>query len=103
MLGLTSQFELTRPSWLLGLALVPLVAWYFRKSLVDFPRLQRVLSLTARSIIVALLVLALSGLTWMTTTKRKYVVFAVDRSLSVGEDSRKAADDYLRRATSGAH
>ena len=68
MFGLSSQFELTRPSWLFGLALVPLVAWYFRKSLVDFPRLQRLLSLTARSIIVALLVLSLSGLTWMTRT-----------------------------------
>lgn len=77
---LSSKFELTRPSWLLGLALVPLVAWYFRRSLVDFPRLQSSISLAARSIIVDLLVLSLAGLTWMTMTRWKYVVLAVDRS-----------------------
>ena len=101
MMRLPFTVELTRPSWLLGLALVPFVAWYFRKSLVDFPRLQRIASLGARSIIVALLVLALSGLTLLSNTRRKYVVFAVDRSLSVGEDSRKAADEFLKKATAG--
>jgi Ca-activated chloride channel family protein len=102
MLGFPLQFELTRPSWLLGLALVPLVILYFYKSLVDLPKRQRIASSVIRSSIIGLLVLSLAGLTWMTTTRRKYVVFVVDRSLSVGEDSRKAADVFLKNATTGA-
>ena len=34
-------FELTRPAWLLGLAVLPVVVYYFVRSLVDFARWQK--------------------------------------------------------------
>lgn len=93
-----TQLELTRPLWLAGLLALPVVAYFFVRSLVDFQPWQRSLSLLSRVLIVALLVFALAGLTLLLPTKRQFVVFAVDQSLSVDETSRKAADDYLKEA-----
>lgn len=92
------QLELTRPQWLFGLLVVALLAYYFRHSLVDFSRQQRVVSLTARIVIVVLLVLALAGLTLLRPTRDQFVVFAVDQSLSVGDASREAAESFIRDA-----
>src|SRR5262249_23254537 len=84
---------------------LPVLACYFRRSLVDFARPQRLLSLAARAVIVTLLVLALAGLTLLEPTREQYVVFALDRSLSVGEESRRDADAFLDRALAhrGSH
>jgi len=62
------QLELTRPWLLVALAALPLVFYYFRRSLVDFPYRQRVASLVLRSLIVVLLVLALADLTLLVPT-----------------------------------
>ena len=94
-------FELTRPAWLLALVVVPFLVYYSVKSLVDFARWQMRLSLLSRLAIAVLLVLALAGLTLLTTTRSQYVVFAIDDSLSVGDESRKAAEAYIARATAG--
>src|SRR4051812_3363001 len=92
---LSYQLELTRPAWLLGFAVLPLLAYYFRRSLVDLSGRQRALSLAGRAAIVILLVLALAGLTLLRPTRDQFVVFAVDESSSVGDDSRKAAEQYV--------
>ena len=76
--------ELLRPWWLLGLALIPALWVLYRRSLVDFARGQRVASLVVRSLVVALLVFALAGLTLLRPTGERYVVFVADESLSVG-------------------
>lgn len=90
--------ELTRPWWLLGLAALPVLAYYFYRSLVDFARWQRALSLAARALIALLLVLALAGLNLLRPTREQFVVFALDRSLSIGEEARKTADEFVARA-----
>jgi Ca-activated chloride channel homolog len=95
---LAFQLELTHPLLLAGLLLLPVLVYYFYHTLVDFARWQQKLSLAARSLIVVLLILALSGLTLLEPTHEQFVIFAVDRSLSVGEESRREADDFLDRA-----
>jgi Mg-chelatase subunit ChlD len=45
-----------------------------------------------------LLVLALAGLTLLHTTQEQFVVFVVDESMSVGDDSARAADQFLDEA-----
>ena len=88
--------ELLRPAWLWGLALVPVLWFLYRRSLVDFSRAQRVASLAVRSLVVALLVLALAGLTLLRPTDERYVVFVADESLSVGgEEGADPVRDYL--------
>jgi uncharacterized membrane protein len=98
-MGSLFQLELTRPYWLAGLVALPVVVYYFYRTLVDFAGWQRVLSMAGRVAIVLLLVFSLAGLTLLMPTRRQFVVFAVDKSLSIGDDSRKAADDFVARAT----
>ena len=54
--------ELTHPVRLLCLAAVCVLLFYFWRSLVDFPRWQRSVSLAIRIVILVLLVLALAVL-----------------------------------------
>lgn len=99
MIAATSwQLELNHPSLLLGLFALPLLLYYFYRSLVDFARWQRIVSFACRALIVLLLVFAVAGLTLFQPTHEQYVVFAIDRSLSVGDESRKAADEFVQRA-----
>lgn len=92
-------FEFTRP-WLL-FTLVPLasvVAWYFVRSLSDFPKSQRIVSLCMRLTMLLLLVLALSGMTWLRETDEQCIIFLQDTSQSIGEQADTAALEYLRQA-----
>ena len=93
-----AALEITRPVWLLGLAALPVLYVLFRRSLVDFPRAQRLVSLTTRGLVVTLLVLALAGLTLLTPTRARYVVVAVDESLSVGEPGAARVRAFLESA-----
>jgi Ca-activated chloride channel family protein len=94
--------ELTHPLALLGLLALLVLAWYFVRGLTDFARWQRALSLAARAAVVVLLVLALAGLTLLRPTREQFVVFAVDESLSVGDEAQKAVQTYLERAARAA-
>ncbi|MGH7200473.1 MAG: hypothetical protein ACREJB_07700, partial [Planctomycetaceae bacterium] len=90
--------ELTRPEFLFGLVALPLLAWYFHRSLVDLPRRQRWVSLVVRSLIVLLLVLSLAGLMLLEPTRELFVIFAVDQSLSVSEESRSETTRFIEQA-----
>ncbi|MBL8810515.1 MAG: VWA domain-containing protein [Planctomycetaceae bacterium] len=93
-------FEFTRPAMLI--LIVPIgcvLAYWFIRSLSDFPRSQRIVSLVMRSIIALLLVLSLAGLTWLHRASDQYVVFVVDQSQSIGENAQKQAQEFLKSAT----
>ena len=78
------SLELTHPGWLIALTLVvPLLIYYFWRSLSDFPPKQLLVSLITRITIAALLALSLAGLTLLKPTGQQFVIFAVDQSLSV--------------------
>src|SRR4051794_11387055 len=96
------HLELTHPVRLIGLAAVVVLLLFFWRSLVDFPRWQRGVSLAIRTVILVLLVLALAGLTLLRPTTEQFVVFAVDRSTSIGEESTRAADKFLEDAVAKA-
>lgn len=96
------QFDLTDPLWLAGLAAVVVLVWYARRTLVDASRRQRLLSLACRTAVVVLVILALAGLTLRRPGQELFVVFAVDRSESVGDEAAAAADRFLDRATASA-
>lgn len=95
MIGL----ELTRPWMLLALFVaIPILLYYFSRSLSDFPRRQRLVSLATRACIVVLLVLALAGLTLLHSTSEKFVILVVDQSTSIGENASKAASEFIDTA-----
>src|SRR5437588_9279168 len=95
--------ELTQP-WYLLLAVVaaPVLGWFFYRGLTDFSKRQRVTSLAARSVVVVLLVAALCGLTWLKPSTQLLVVFAVDDSLSVGEEAKPVAEKFRDEAVAAA-
>lgn len=95
------ELELTRPEFLSALAVVPVLVWFFVRSLVDLPRRQMIVSLVVRTLVCALLALAMCGLNLLKPTKDVFVVFAVDHSLSVDDESRKAAEKFIEDATQG--
>ena len=98
LLAIQVPFELTRPWWLLGLAALPVLVYYFYRTLVDFARWQRALSLWVRAAIVVLLALALAGLNLVRPTRELFVVFAVDRSASIGDQGIEAIEAFLKKA-----
>jgi Ca-activated chloride channel family protein len=94
--------ELTQPHLLLGLFVLPVLAWYFYRGLTDFSRWQRQVTLAARALVVCLLVAALCGLTWLKRSQDIFVVFAIDESLSVGDEAKPAIDSLIAQATAAA-
>ena len=94
--------ELTSPAWLGTLLLLPVLVYFFYRSLVDLSKRQQIVSLLVRITICVLLTLALAGLTLLTPTSDVFVVFAVDRSLSVDDQSSEAADSFIRLAVAAA-
>ncbi|WP_077028613.1 VWA domain-containing protein [Fuerstiella marisgermanici] len=93
------SFELTRP-WVL-LFLVPLalvITACFVRSLSDFPRSQRIVSLVMRIGMLLLLVLSLAGLTLLHDTEEQFVIVLQDQSLSIDDDANVATDEFLRNA-----
>ena len=94
--------ELTHPLRLVCLAALPVLVYYFYRSLVDFPRWQRLVSLALRATLVTLLVLALAGLTLLRPTSEQFVVFVVDESTSVGHESAAAAQNFVDQALAQA-
>jgi Mg-chelatase subunit ChlD len=93
-----ASLELAHPAFLAGLAVVPLLIYYYARGLTDLARWQRLLSLACRTILLVLLVLAAAGLTRLEPTSDLFVVFVLDESLSVGPESRRAVDAYIDRA-----
>ena len=91
--------ELTRP-WLLVTVLPMLIAmlYFFVRSLSDFPKSQRIVSLAVRSLIVLLLGLSLAGLTLLHRTEEQFVMFVTDQSQSIGDESAAKATSYLSEA-----
>lgn len=94
--------ELTHPLRLLGLVAVPVLVYYFYRSLADFPRSQRLVSLAVRSVIVLLLVLSLAGLTLSRPTQEQFIVLAVDQSRSIGTEAEPALRKLVEEAAQKA-
>ena len=92
-------FELTRP-WTLTLLVVaiPVLLLFFVRSLSDFPRPQRIVSLATRSLIVGLLALALAGFAFLRKSEDRFFVFLIDQSLSVSDNGAAVADEFLSKA-----
>ncbi|MDB5385166.1 MAG: von Willebrand factor type domain protein [Planctomycetaceae bacterium] len=94
------SLELTHPLRLSGLVAIVLLLYYFYRSLTDFPRWQRWISLSVRALILTSLTFALAGLTLSRPTREQFIVFAVDQSLSVGKESEKSTQELLKQAVS---
>jgi Ca-activated chloride channel family protein len=84
-------------TWLLIL-LLPLggYVWWMWRTLHRLQRGRKIMSITLRSTVLILLILALAGPQWFTLQESKQVVFALDRSDSVEAASRTLS--FIRKA-----
>ena len=97
-MGTVQLLTMGHPWWLAALAVLPVLLYYWRRSLVHFPRRRRLISLAVRIVLVALLVLVLCGVTWTYRSAQQFVVLAVDQSRSVAGDSGKIAKTFGEEA-----
>lgn len=91
--GIEIGFE--TPWVLAGLALIPLIWLFSFRSLAGLGGFRRVLALTLRSLVLALLVLALAGVQWERKTDRLTVIYLLDQSESIPQVSREAMLKYV--------
>lgn len=89
------DLSLTTPVWLWLLALIPVFWFVQRFSLVDLSRFQQFLSFVIRSLIVACLALAMSGVATLSYSNRLAVVVMVDVSPSVPDAAIADAQKYI--------
>ncbi len=87
--------------YLLGLiAAIPVVMLVLRWTLVDNPKMQRVLSAIVRCIVLLLLVLALASFLWVTKSDSVSTVVLADLSDSVPENAPQQISNYWNSVTS---
>src|SRR5439155_1703563 len=81
------SLELTHPWWLATLVIIaPWLVYYYWRTLSDFPRRQLLVSLVTRCLIATLIALSLAELALLKPTLQKFVIIAIDQSLSVDAD-----------------
>lgn len=87
--------------WFLTLGVVVLLlAVMQRRSLADMTPLQRTVCFVIRTLLLLLLVLALSGLRWLIPSRELAVVFAVDQSASITPAATQQARDFVTKSLS---
>src|SRR5882724_2163926 len=89
------RIEFTNPWALLLLALIPLAVYFARHSLANLSRQRGRVSLAVRIIMLLLVVLALAGLRIRTSSRDVALLFLIDVSASVAQDSRGAVLDAI--------
>ncbi len=89
-----------QPWFLLGLLLLPLLWWTARRgaSLVDLDDRRRTVALTLRLVIVASLVLALSGMRLVKSSAANCVLFVIDASYSMSRADRDRALEFVNQS-----
>lgn len=92
------DWQITQPFRLAALVVLPLLVYYWRRSLPGFAPWQRTASLAVRVFLVVLLVVALCGVELTGAGRQLFVVFAVDESLSISDASSKAAERFVNEA-----
>lgn len=87
-----------KPGYLVLLALLPLLVVFSLRSLSGLGPWRRTLALSARSLVVLAMILALAGAHRVQVTRDLSVVFVVDRSNSVPPRQQEEAFAFIQRA-----
>lgn len=87
-----------QPLWLLALAIIPASVWIHSRGMGAVGLTQRRAALIVRSVIVGLIVLALSGAALSLPESRLATVFVIDVSDSISSTSKRASLDFVLEA-----
>ena len=89
------QFEILRPLWFAALAILPLLFYARRRTLVRLPRRQQARSLAVRIALMVLVIVALAGPRLTVRSDRECVVMMVDDTASVSRAYRLPVDAFV--------
>jgi Ca-activated chloride channel homolog len=89
------RVEFTNPLALILLALIPVALYFARHSLANLSRLRGGLSLGLRILILLLVVMSIAGLRVRTASRDLALIFLVDVSASVAQDTRQPVIDFI--------
>lgn len=93
------RFE--QPAYLFLLALIPLIILLSFRSLAGLGPIRRVVAITVRCAVVALMALALAGASRAKVTRDLTVLYLLDRSNSVPRPSQRDEFEAMKRLTNG--
>ena len=93
--------EFAHPWFLLLLVAAPVLALAHRHSLANMTRRQWIVCLAMRALILSLLILALAGVRLRVKSDSLSVLFLVDDSASISQESRKQARDFVAASLGG--
>lgn len=83
------------PGYLLLLLLLPVMWWLSFHSLAGLGRWRRLIVLTLRSFVLAIIVLALADMQYQRRSDQLTVIYVLDQSLSIPTDQRQAMIQYV--------
>jgi len=89
------RLDFTNPPALLLLCLIPLAVLLARNSLASLSATRRWIGVATRLLLLLLIVIALAGLRFRTTSRDLVLIFLVDVSASVRQDSRQEVLDLI--------
>ena len=89
--------------YLLLLLLLPLLWWLSYRSLSGLGRWRRLVVLSLRSLVLAILVLALADMQYQRKNDRLTVIYLLDQSLSVPTQQRQAMIEYVNASIERHH
>src|SRR3972149_3979985 len=92
------RFALESPWYLLLLLVVPGIWWLGLRKLAALGTGRRLFALGFRSVVLALVILALAEAQMVRVSRRVTAIFLLDQSLSVPPEGRRAMIDYVNAA-----
>ena len=100
---MSAAIEFSDPWFLTLLALLALLPVFLRRSLAGFTRVQRIVCTLVRMMLLALVILALSGVRMLLPSSEISVIFAVDDSASISPEAARAAREFVATALHSQH
>jgi len=96
------RFDFTNPPALLFVVLVPLAIYLSRRSLANLSSIRSVASTITRILLILLMVFAIAGLRTRTASRDIALIFLVDVSASIAQDTRTEVLDLINREITNA-
>ncbi|MBP7937693.1 MAG: VWA domain-containing protein [Phycisphaerae bacterium] len=103
MLALSIPISFERPEWLWLMAAIPVITAISVRSLAGLDRWRRILAVVMRSLVIIALAIALAEIQYVKRNDHVAVMFVLDRSKSIPDDRREAAQNYVKELSAKAH
>lgn len=101
-LAITLPISFDQPAWLLLMLAIPVLAIISMRTLAALERPRRILAIVLRSLVITALACALARIESVRRNDHVAVMFVLDRSRSIPDKVRTAAQDYIKQTVGQA-